>query len=326
MADQFNPKTASFIENALKSLYQLVVVVEEECSQCSLVDIDDSLKNLQIKERGSFDELCSFLYKNIHPEDRDRFDMFTDPDRIHEVLSKEISISMEGRIRHRNNRYYWSEIVICNAKSSDSAEGRDYLFLIHDIDRMKRAQIRENEETALLISNLKKDNERLFVENMTDQQTGCYNRRGMQYCEKMILQEAKETSKHLFVCVLDLNGLKYLNDTYGHHAGDLGIKVVSDSIKKSVPDRAAIIRTGGDEFVILCALEKTSKAPEIFCTKLERNLDIYNSTHDNPFLLNASYGYVLEKVHEEMDNVDRFVEEADKKMYEMKEKRDPYKR
>jgi diguanylate cyclase (GGDEF)-like protein len=326
MADQLSSKKASFIENALKSLYQLVVVVDEESSLCDLVDVDDSLLNLSIKEHGSFDELCSFLYKNLHPEDRERFDLFSEPNRIHDVLSKEISISMESRIRHTNSRYYWSEIIICNARRSYSAEGKDYLFLIRDIDKIKRAQIRENKETALLIKSLQDENNRLFIENMTDQQTGCYNRKGLKYYEELVLENAKDPSKSLFVCVLDLNGLKYLNDTYGHAAGDEAIKAVSDALKASVPEGSSIIRTGGDEFLILCALDSDSSQPAEMGGKIEKWLDDYNSCHDNPFMVAASYGYVFEKIDKDLENAEKYIEIADKKMYRMKEETDPYKR
>ena len=58
-----------------------------------------------------------------------------------------------------------------------------------------------------------------------------------------------EQSVHILS--VDLNGLKQINDTYGHASGDEAIKYVADLIKKTIPSRARLYRIGGDEFVVL---------------------------------------------------------------------------
>ncbi len=118
---------------------------------------------------------------------------------------------------------------------------------------------------------------------------------------------------------MDLNGLKYINDTFGHGAGDTAIATVSDALKKASPEGSSIIRTGGDEFLVFCPLEADSTAPESFEKTLEEEHRSYNDSHNNPFRVAASYGYVFLPLKENMETLDEYIETADEKMYRMKE-------
>ena len=119
---------------------------------------------------------------------------------------------------------------------------------------------------------LQNEYDRLFDENMRDEQTGCLNRKGLSYYETVTLSRAKKDGKELFVCVLDLNGLKFLNDTYGHAAGDKALAAVADALKKSAPKETFIVRTGGDEFLIFGALDRDSEEPVQMEAGLEKHL------------------------------------------------------
>jgi diguanylate cyclase (GGDEF)-like protein len=102
-----------------------------------------------------------------------------------------------------------------------------------------------------------------------------------------------------------------MNDTFGHSAGDTAIATVAASLKKASPDGSSIIRTGGDEFLVFCPLEKGSKEHENFGTILESELKAYNENHDNPFEVSASYGYVFLPIKEGMDSLDEYIEIVD---------------
>ncbi len=319
------PKKAS-IGNAIKSLYQLIVLVEEDSLTCHLVDCNKELDTLNAPNVKVYDDLFSTLYKNTHPEDRESLKLLGNIDDLHDTLSERVYVSCECRIRHTDLGYYWSRITICNAKVEDSPLGHEYLILLEDIHTQKDALLADRNELLRTISTLEDKYNKLFIENMTDAQTGCFNRKGLKYSETIALQDTRDNNKDIFVCVLDLNGLKYMNDTFGHSAGDTAIATVADALKKAAPNGSSIIRTGGDEFLVFCPLEKGSTEYESFGTILESELNSYNSSHDNPFEVSASYGYVFLPVKEGMDNLDEYIEIADEKMYRMKEERDPHKR
>lgn len=89
-----------------------------------------------------------------------------------------------------------------------------------------------------------------------DALTGIYNRGHLE----SELAEAQnrlksDASDHFSVILIDLIGLKSVNDQYGHAAGDELIRIVADALKDICRDRDQVFRYGGDEFVILCRSE-----------------------------------------------------------------------
>ena len=165
--------------------------------------------------------------------------------------------------------------------------------MIQGIRDHKSKEINENREIVKELYKIKADYDNLFIKNMRDFLTWCFNRKGLQYYETTTLEEAKKEGNRLFVCVIDLNGFKHLYDTYGHEAGDIKIKAVADAIKASLPKDSKIIRTEGDELLVFSALESGSKEPEEMGGKIQQYLKEYNDTYDNPFDVAASYGYIL---------------------------------
>ena len=317
--DEKNP-----LDNSIRSLFQMITAITDRTGECRIIDHNKELDN--IVESGSFLELRQSLIKHIHPADREAFIRFTDRDACVEALKSRVHISMECRLRHTDSRYYWSEMIICNTTAEDSTEGNDFLLLIRDINDRKIQEIRHEREERLIIKNLQNRYDALFEENMTDQQTGCYNRKGLKYYSDIVIDEAWRNSRDLFVCVADLNGLKHLNDTYGHAAGDEAIAAVSGILKNSAPSGSRAVRIGGDEFLIFAAVEKGSKEPDGFSEKVEKGLEDYNASHSNPYSVGASYGFVVLPVKKGMTSLDEYIEMADARMYEMRVQRDRYRR
>ncbi|MBI4826948.1 MAG: diguanylate cyclase [Nitrospirae bacterium] len=86
---------------------------------------------------------------------------------------------------------------------------------------------------------------------VTDDLTGLFNRR---YFFSHLNEEAKRAERFgrpLGCAMIDIDNFKAVNDTYGHHAGDLILKTVCDTIKKNCREVDIIVRYGGEEIVIL---------------------------------------------------------------------------
>lgn len=313
------------VDTAIKSMYQMVMVVKGETLECEVLDYNREIHNISEKI-DLFDKFCKDLSKNIHPEDREGFKALLEPTGFAEELKQKVFTSYECRIRHINSQYYWSKIIFCNATKEDSAEGNDYLFLIQDVHDWKVKELQEDAEQRAIVKQLQEKYAALFEENMKDEQTGCYNRKGMKYYTDLLLEESRKNGNYVFVCVADLNGLKHLNDTYGHAAGDEAIAAVSATLLEAAPKGTRIVRTGGDEFLLMASLPADSKEPEEMNGKIDEGLKEYNLAHPNPFTIGASYGWVLMPVKDGMIDLDEYVEIADKKMYDMKVQRDKYRR
>ena len=65
--------------NAVRSLYQMIMLVNEETFKCHVIDYNRELRSVS-EAVSSFDEFCDDLYENIHPEDREGFKRFINPD------------------------------------------------------------------------------------------------------------------------------------------------------------------------------------------------------------------------------------------------------
>jgi diguanylate cyclase (GGDEF)-like protein len=84
-----------------------------------------------------------------------------------------------------------------------------------------------------------------------DQLTGLYNRRSG---EQRLVEEMSRARRHgrpLTVLVLDLDGLKQVNDKHGHAAGDLMLKTFAERLNRAIRGSDLAVRLGGDEFMIL---------------------------------------------------------------------------
>lgn len=91
----------------------------------------------------------------------------------------------------------------------------------------------------------------------TDELTGALNRRGFESALKRHLAEARRHEEPGVLVIVDLDGFKPINDTYGHRAGDEVLRGVTRLLMDSVRETDYVGRLGGDEFAIL--LTRTSR-------------------------------------------------------------------
>ena len=82
----------------------------------------------------------------------------------------------------------------------------------------------------------------------TDKLTGLYNRTCF---ENYLVEVLPKMEFPVSIVTGDCDGLKYINDTYGHQDGDRYIRMCADAISRCMPDDAVMFRTGGDEFIVL---------------------------------------------------------------------------
>ena len=85
----------------------------------------------------------------------------------------------------------------------------------------------------------------------TDTLTGLYNRRGYYRFFESYYEECRAAGTELAVFLIDMNGMKKINDRYGHAEGDFCLCTIADALQKSALLDEICIRTGGDEFVVL---------------------------------------------------------------------------
>lgn len=145
-----------------------------------------------------------------------------------------------------------------------------------------------------------RDNSRT-IENMaiTDQLTGCKNRMAL----KWAYDNAYEKEQSIGVVMCDLNGLKKVNDQYGHEAGDKYICDAADILRECFGEDG-VYRLGGDEFAVVCLnTDEETMVAQISKTKMYSDLK----------KVRMALGYAYRSSsHEPFSNILR---EADRKMY-----------
>lgn len=100
----------------------------------------------------------------------------------------------------------------------------------------------------------------------TDYLTGLKNRNAYEFETQNII--ARRSTKGMGIIMIDLNGLKKVNDTHGHAAGDRYIKLLADAMRETCTDGELLYRVGGDEFVVLVKDTET-KTFDSLITQLE---------------------------------------------------------
>ena len=132
------------------------------------------------------------------------------------------------------------------------------------------------------------------------------------YVEK--IKEVKFDSPFAII-IFDINGLKYINDHFGHENGDQAIVAVS-IILKNVFDNSSIFRIGGDEFVVLLTDVDTKATMYVF-ELFDENLEEFNEKETLPFKVNVSKGIAFYNPKKDKTFVDVF-NRADAEMYKAK--------
>ncbi|EXM38728.1 hypothetical protein RASY3_08600 [Ruminococcus albus SY3] len=151
-----------------------------------------------------------------------------------------------------------------------------------------------------------------------DNMTGLYNRRGM-YEKYSEMVKRAGSGDRLMICAIDMDGLKYINDTFGHSEGDDAIIKISSCIKKLCGDKEICIRSGGDEFIIIGIGKYNDDEPQKRIKGLAEILEKVNAEKDKPYRLDASIGCELGE--ENSFELEKLLTKADEKMYSCKSER-----
>ena len=150
--------------------------------------------------------------------------------------------------------------------------------------------------------------------NILDPLCGIYNRNGFNINAGYIFDECVNEKSAISVIFIDVDGLKMINDTYGHKEGDATIIAVSRIIEMSCGKIDVCGRIGGDEFVVV---GRGDEFAEIFEKRFYTELKKKNENFDRPYELDASVGYIT-TIPEESDSLIDLVQQADAEMYKVK--------
>jgi diguanylate cyclase (GGDEF)-like protein len=106
----------------------------------------------------------------------------------------------------------------------------------------------------------------MFTAACTDPLTGSFNRAGWEIATTDLLTRSRTSPVAVTVVALDIDGLKSVNDTFGHQAGDRRITEYARHWEEAAPRNAVLARLGGDEFAVCIAGERAEVVEEFLRT------------------------------------------------------------
>ena len=165
------------------------------------------------------------------------------------------------------------------------------------------------------ITERKKLEETLRNSSLKDDLTGLFNRRGLLKQAAPYFDFARRQKEKLLLLFIDLDGMKRINDEFGHNEGDNALIQTARILNSSFRSTDIIARLGGDEFTVLVTDLNASKEEAI--TRLNDNLKAYNATEKRGHKLAFSIG-VATLEPERMACFEELLEQADQAMYEQK--------
>jgi len=149
-----------------------------------------------------------------------------------------------------------------------------------------------------------------------DYLTGLFNRRYFQRMATLAVAK-KRAGKTQWAFLLDINGFKTINDTYGHAKGDEPLISIARLLEQVAPKHTVVSRYGGDEFALLTpGLSEREVAR--FLEDLEQKLSAINATAQGVGHIGVSLGYACLPQWEHAD-LDAFLVQLDKCMYSAKQ-------
>jgi diguanylate cyclase (GGDEF)-like protein/PAS domain S-box-containing protein len=196
---------------------------------------------------------------------------------------------------------------------------RDYAPVLADAQPLGQLWIyRDVTERERLRSSLGQQRDSGSLSHV-DELTGLHNRRGFVDLARAQLDEAVRAQRGMLVLFADLDGLKQINDRFGHQTGDRALFEFAALLRAAFRERDLVARLGGDEFVVLVTDASGVSATELVA-RLEVRVEQHNAHGRRDFSIAFSTG-VSTFDPKEPEPLEVLLRQADARMYAEKRRR-----
>ncbi len=208
--------------------------------------------------------------------------------------------SWEGEIwNRRKSGEEYPEWLVINAVHDEAGELTQYIGVFTDISRRKE------------------DEEKIWHQANFDELTDLPNRALLIDRASEALRRAKRESTSLAIIFIDLDRFKYINDHYGHAAGDRLLIEMGKRIRSALRQSDTVIRLSGDEFIVLMPLIHHAADAGGVAEKIISTVSAPYMINDNKVYVSASAGVAV--FPSDGDSVDVLLSHADMAMYNAKD-------
>ncbi|NLN63042.1 MAG: GGDEF domain-containing protein [Myxococcales bacterium] len=237
----------------------------------------------------------------------------------------------KGIVNYNRGQQVFETAALAPDGILESDKANNYIFMplfFHDehfgfmlVEYQEGAPLFMFEELRLHVSSSLKSSflmRELKNQSMLDELTGLQNRRGFVSQGQKLLDVAILNGQSLMLFYADLDGLKRINDTWGHEEGDRAIRGAASVLCETFREQDLIARIGGDEFTAILIVNGSPEMVEArIMERLGRVIEKYNRTHHASYALSMSMGAsaILAGTSRTLDEIMR---EADDIMMERK--------
>ncbi len=181
-------------------------------------------------------------------------------------------------------------------------------------------RIRESDEERLS-GTIRERQKEVVLEDLSrlaayDPLTGLYNRRQMDETLRVEALRAIQSKSVIGIIMADIDHFKNINDTYGHHAGDLMLQAAANILKESVRAADSVCRYGGEEFVIILPGASLNIIERI-AKKIRARFEKHKLEHKGQ-TLQATISLGAASFPQHANNLEQVIQHADKALYQAK--------
>jgi diguanylate cyclase (GGDEF)-like protein len=189
------------------------------------------------------------------------------------------------------------------------------LIILNTYVISRRMEVRRTREEVISMSI---QNELLRLQSFIDPLTEVYNRRALDELSSKYMRRAQRLEKPLTILLIDTDRFKEINTRFGHLTGDFVIAEISTLLQSAVRGSDAVVRYGGDEFLVILA-DAPLEGAKIAIHRIEKLVEDWNrAEHLRDFELSLSIGASEWAANKGLDEL---LTEADRNMYAAKEAR-----
>lgn len=186
----------------------------------------------------------------------------------------------------------------------------------HDIQFLPRANTKETRELIEAFEEMRSQvrirQMELEHQAMHDSLTGLPNRLLLRKSLMLTIEHAKSTQGQFALLMIDLDRFKHINDTLGHHTGDMVLKEIGPRFMTVLSKQDLLARLGGDEFAVLLSGADAARASDV-ARRLAQSLDMDFNIDGQKLNVGSSIGIALYPQHGSCDQA--LMQRADVAMY-----------
>jgi diguanylate cyclase (GGDEF)-like protein len=260
----------------------------------------------------------------VLPQDTSALEFTLDSESLIAHEASSLNLASLHPVREVNRSFDESFQILLSESNQELATLLREVHLLSDAAVGKGTQNLQSNELLMRAVHCAVKQQKLQAElsslALTDDLTGLYNRRGFLYLTERQLKLASRSGRDILLFFFDVDGLKKINDSFGHTEGDFALFRTAEVLGITFRGSDVLARLGGDEFAVL-AIETSDRCETTIMARFRETLETL-SAEEPRYRLSLSVG-VVRITPSNTSSIEELMLQADQAMYRVKRKERP---